>query len=219
MSVFSQWKYEIVNWLRNGEQALLNFILPALALVAATFATSENQASVVDLAIVGANAASAFTGLAIVMAFDRRYGVLKFYAVSPLRVKGFYIAKVVVALTISLLQCTALYILANILKLSTPPIYTSALLLLVCTPIWVALAFTFASTMSAETVLASANATFVLMAASAIPLMNLHNPVLYLNPVALGLEILHNNSFAVMYIMGCAVILALIARKTFRWLD
>jgi ABC-2 type transport system permease protein len=218
MMIISQWKFEVVNWLRNGEQALLNFILPVMTLGVAHFAPVENKEVVVHLAIVGANVASAFTGLTIVMAFDKRYGVLKFYAASPLGLRGFYFAKVSVALTISLIQSAGLCIISKALGLPVPNVVSLLSLLVVATPFWVALAFIFASRLSAETVLASANALFVLLAASSVPMLSLKN-IAIVNPVSAGLLVLDQSWFAILAFATGALFAMFVAKETFRWLD
>ncbi|MGW6936772.1 ABC transporter permease [Lentzea sp. NPDC054927] len=104
--------------LRNGEQILLTVIIPLALLVALSLMSvipmpeprvGSATARIFALAIIS----SAFTGQAIALGFDRRYGVLKRLSASALprwllvagRVCG---ALVVVALQIAMLAVTAL---------------------------------------------------------------------------------------------------------------
>jgi ABC-2 type transport system permease protein len=218
VTIISQWRFELTNWIKNGEQALLNFILPVLALAVAHYLPAENQTTVVNLAFVAANVASAFTGLAIVMAFDRRYGVLKLYAVSPLGLKGFFLAKVLVALTISTVQSIGIYLIASLIELPLPNALYVVVMLCVATPLWVSLAFIFASNLTAEAVLASANAVFVILAASSVPLLEL-GEISVLNPVSAGLSLLSGNMTPIVVLVTVAIVNIFFARRTFRWLD
>ncbi|MDX8036141.1 ABC transporter permease [Lentzea sp. BCCO 10_0856] len=104
--------------LRNGEQILLTVIIPLALLIALSVMSvipmpeprvGSATARIFALAIIS----SAFTGQAIALGFDRRYGVLKRLSASALprwllvagRVCG---ALVVVALQIAMLAVTAL---------------------------------------------------------------------------------------------------------------
>ncbi|MGW6449939.1 ABC transporter permease [Lentzea sp. NPDC055074] len=106
--------------LRNGEQILLTVIIPLALLIALSLMSvipmpeprvGSATARIFALAIIS----SAFTGQAIALGFDRRYGVLKRLSASALprwllvagRVCG---ALVVVALQIVLLAVTALFL-------------------------------------------------------------------------------------------------------------
>ena len=218
MIIVAQWKFEISSWLRNGEQALLNFVVPAITLAFSYFQSTSLQNTVIELTFITANAASAFTGLSIVMAFDRRYGILKFYATSPLGLRDFYVAKVLVALTISLIQSFAIYAIARLLQLSTPPLYLTLLTLALLTPFWVALAFLFASALSAENVLAAANGLFVLLVVTAIPL-KISTVFSFINPMSWGVDLLNAQYFTLFIISVATCTAVFFAKRAFRWID
>ncbi|ACU38984.1 ABC-2 type transporter [Actinosynnema mirum DSM 43827] len=87
--LLAQARTETVLTLRNGEQLLLTLIIPLGLLVALTLATvlpvpeprvASAAARVFALAVIS----SAFTGQAIALGFDRRYGVLKRLAATAL---------------------------------------------------------------------------------------------------------------------------------------
>ncbi|NCD19020.1 MAG: ABC transporter permease, partial [Actinobacteria bacterium] len=87
-SALAQGRWELRTIMRNGEQLLVSFGLPALALVAlhrGIFALPE-PADALGLAGVLAMAvlSSSFTSQAIALGFDRRWGVLRMLSTTPL---------------------------------------------------------------------------------------------------------------------------------------
>ena len=81
MCIRDRGKIEAKLMLRHGEQLLVNVIIPAAILLAAHFAPilGDNTTFDVLVPMVFAVAATGagFTGQAIAVAFDRRYGALK----------------------------------------------------------------------------------------------------------------------------------------------
>ena len=167
--VLAQARFETGTLLRNGEQLLVALVLPALALVALALSHSPSlgQGRRIDLAVPGVLAlaviSTAFTGQAISTAFDRRYGVLRLLGVSPLGRHGLLIAKALAVLTIELMQCVVIGALG--LALGWHPqwtgLFAAALLILVGSWAFVALALLLAGTLRAEGVLALANLIWV----------------------------------------------------------
>ena len=167
--VLAQARFETGTLLRNGEQLLVAVVLPAMALVglALSHSPSLGQGRRVDLAVPGVLAlaviSSAFTGQAISTAFDRRYGVLRLLGVSPLGRNGLLLAKALAVLTIELVQGIAISSIG--LSLGWHPHWTgllaAALLTLVGTWTFVALALLLAGTLRAEGVLALANLIWI----------------------------------------------------------
>jgi len=167
--VLAQARFETGTLLRNGEQLLVAVVLPAMALVglALSHSPSLGQGRRLDLAVPGVLAlaviSSAFTGQAISAAFDRRYGVLRLLGVSPLGRNGLLLAKALAVLTIELLQFVVIGGLG--LALGWHPQWTGllagALLTLVGTWTFVALALLLAGTLRAEGVLALANLIWI----------------------------------------------------------
>jgi len=80
---------EILLTLRNGEQILLTLLIPLAALIGLTLMTvisipEPRIDSVAPRVFALAVMSSAFTGQAIALGFDRRYGVLKRLAATAL---------------------------------------------------------------------------------------------------------------------------------------
>ena len=106
---------------------------------------------------------TAFTGQAISTAFDRRYGVLRLLGVSPLGRSGLLTAKALAVLSVEVLQ----FILIGGLALAFGwhpkwiALLPAALLTLLGTWAFVALALLLAGTMRAEGVLALANLIWI----------------------------------------------------------
>jgi ABC-2 type transport system permease protein len=167
--VLAQTRFETGTLLRNGEQLLVALILPAMALVglAASGSPSLGSGRRVDLAVPGVLAlaviSTAFTGQAIATAFDRRYGVLRLLGVSPLGRGGLLAAKALAVLTIECLQAVVIGALGLALGWHPQPLglFAGALLALVGTWTFVALALLLAGTLRAEGVLALANLIWI----------------------------------------------------------
>ncbi|MEU8472914.1 ABC transporter permease [Streptomyces sp. NPDC029006] len=156
--------------LRNGEQLLLTVVIPALLLV--LFST-------VDIVDTGAGEAvaflapgilalavmsTAFTGQAIGTGFERRYGVLKRLASSPLPRWGLMTAKTLSVLFTEVLQVILLTAIALALGWSphgNP--FAVFLLLLLGTAAFSGLGLLMAGTLKAEATLAAANLVFLLL--------------------------------------------------------
>jgi ABC-2 type transport system permease protein len=114
----AQVRFEAITLLRNGEQLLVSLILPTMAMLALTFSPFPDlgDGSRIDVVAPGvlalAVASTAFTGQAISTAFDRRYGVLRMYGVSPLGRSGLLLGKAGAVLLVLLVQCVVLGALA-----------------------------------------------------------------------------------------------------------
>ena len=169
--VLAQARFETGNLMRNGEQLLVAIILPAMALVGLALSSSPSlgPGRRIDLAVPGVLALSvistAFTGQAISTGFDRRYGVLRLLGVSPLGRGGLLIAKALAVLTIEVLQ--GLVIGGLGVALGWHPqwmgLFAGALMTLVGSWTFVALALLLAGALRAEGVLALANLIWILL--------------------------------------------------------
>jgi ABC-2 type transport system permease protein len=169
--VLAQARFEATTLLRNGEQLLVAIVLPAMALIGLALSSTPSLGAGrrVDVAVPGVLAlaviSTAFTGQAISTAFDRRYGVLRLLGVSPLGRSGLLVAKALAVLTIELLQFIVIGGLG--LALGWHPhwlgLFPAALLALVGTWTFVALALLLAGTLRAEGVLALANLIWILL--------------------------------------------------------
>jgi ABC-2 type transport system permease protein len=172
----AQARFDARVMLRNGEQLLLTLVLPALLLVATSrFAvpglTSSPTGRRIDLVAPGVLAlavmSAAFTGQAIATGFDRRHGVLRMLATTPLGRGGLLAGRTLAVLVVEAVQVAVLGAIA--LALGWRPHWSGlawALLLVAGgTAAFVALGLLLAGTLRAEAVLAGANLAWVLLLA------------------------------------------------------
>ncbi|WP_370411701.1 ABC transporter permease [Streptomyces fradiae] len=156
--------------LRNGEQLLLTVIIPSLLLV--LFSTVDivetGAGKAVDFLAPGVLAlavmSTAFTGQAIATGFERRYGVLKRLAASPLPRWALMTAKTLAVLVTEVLQVALLTVIALALGWSPQGDPLSVFVLLVLgTAAFSGLGLLMAGTLKAEATLAAANLVFLLL--------------------------------------------------------
>ncbi|MFJ3756042.1 ABC transporter permease [Streptomyces sp. NPDC090080] len=156
--------------LRNGEQLLLTVVIPTLLLVlfSSVDIVDTGSGRSVDFLAPGVLAlavmSTAFTGQAIATGFERRYGVLKRLASSPLPRWGLMAAKTASVLVTEVLQVILLAAIALALGWSPHGDPLSVLLLLVLgTAAFSGLGLLMAGTLKAEATLAAANLVFLLL--------------------------------------------------------
>ena len=166
----AQAAFELRLLLRNGEQLLLTIIIPVLLLVglAAVPVVDLGKGTAVDVLVPGVIALSvmstAFTSLAVATGFERRYGVLKRLAVSPLPRGGLLAAKVITVLVLELVQVVLVGGLGWALGWRPQGSQVAALVLVLAgTAAFAALALLMAGTLPAEATLAAANLVYVLL--------------------------------------------------------
>ncbi|GAA1164841.1 ABC transporter permease [Streptomyces hebeiensis] len=166
----AQTAFETKLLLRNGEQLLLTVIIPSLLLV--LFSTVDvvdtGSGEAVDFLAPGVLAlavmSTAFTGQAIATGFERRYGVLKRLAASPLPRWALMTAKTLSVLVTEVLQVVLLTVIALGLGWSPGGNPLAVLLLLVLgTAAFSGLGLLMAGTLRAEATLAAANLVFLLL--------------------------------------------------------
>ncbi|MFJ3796158.1 ABC transporter permease [Streptomyces sp. NPDC090088] len=156
--------------LRNGEQLLLTVVIPTLLLVlfSSVDVVDTGAGKSVDFLAPGILAlavmSTAFTGQAIATGFERRYGVLKRLASSPLPRWGLMAAKTASVLVTEILQVILLTVIAFALGWSPHGNPLAVLLLLVLgTAAFSGLGLLMAGTLKAEATLAAANLVFLLL--------------------------------------------------------
>ncbi|MFI0514146.1 ABC transporter permease [Streptomyces sp. WSLK1-5] len=156
--------------LRNGEQLLLTVVIPALVLVlfSSVDIIDTGEGKAVDFLTPGVLAlavmSTAFTGQAIATGFERRYGVLKRLASSPLPRWGLMTAKTASVLVTEILQVILLTVIALTLGWSPQGNPFAVLLLMVLgTAAFSGLGLLMAGTLKAEATLAAANLVFLLL--------------------------------------------------------
>lgn len=169
--VFAQAAFETRAVLRNGEQLLLTLVLPVLALVvlSRTDVVRLDAADRIGVVAPGALAlavvSTAFTSQAIATGFDRRSGVLRLLATTPLGRSGLLAGKVLAVLAVEVVQVVVLGAVAVALGWRPTGIVPALCLLALGTAAFVCLALLIAGTLRAEAVLAVANLVWVLLLA------------------------------------------------------
>ncbi|MHC5904262.1 ABC transporter permease [Streptomyces sp. S6] len=156
--------------LRNGEQLLLTVIIPTLLLVlfSSVDIIDTGKGKSVDFLTPGILALSvmstAFTGQAIATGFERRYGVLKRLASSPLPRWALMTAKTASVLVTEVLQVILVTAIAFALGWHPHGDPLSVFLLLILgTAAFSGLGLLMAGTLKAEATLAAANLVFLLL--------------------------------------------------------
>lgn len=157
--------------LRNGEQLLLTMILPVLLLVGVTrtdvidLGTDDRIAVAAPGALALAVLSTAFTSQAIATGFDRRWGVLRLLATTPLGPDGLLAGKALAVLAVEGLQVLLLGGVAAALGWRPTGLAAAAVVLVLGTSAFVSLALVVAGTLRTEAVLAVANLLWALLAA------------------------------------------------------
>jgi ABC-2 type transport system permease protein len=171
--ITAQAGYELRTLLRNGEQLLLTLIIPVvlLGLFGGTSLLDLGPGPRVDYLAPGVLAlaimSTAFTGQAIGTGFERRYGVLKRLAATPLPRSGLIAAKTLTVLAVEALQ--AVLIGAVALAMGWHPHgdpFSVLALILLGTAAFSGFGLLMAGTLRAEATLAAANLVYVLLLAT-----------------------------------------------------
>ncbi|QZN84401.1 ABC transporter permease [Cellulomonas sp. C5510] len=238
--VLAQARFEALAVLRNGEQLLVTLVIPVVALVAlgrSSFVELDTggaeRLDVVTPGVLGlAVMAGSLTSQAIATAFDRRNGVLRLLATTPLGRGGLLAGKALAVLAVAALQ--VLVVGATALALGWRPepagLVPAALALLLGVAAFTALALLLAGTLRAEAVLAVANLLLVVLAVVGgvvLPVAELPAGwaavARWLPPGALGEALrtaLVDGGFPaapLAALAGWAVLLAAAVRRWFRW--
>ncbi|MGX7828693.1 ABC transporter permease [Actinokineospora sp. 24-640] len=160
--------------LRNGEQVLLTLLIPLALLVGLTLVpVIELPAPRVDAitprVLALAVLSSAFTGQAIALGFDRRYGVLKRLAATALPRWLLVLGRVVAGLVVVAVQAVVVSVVALLLGWSPSGLLWMVALLALGTLCFGALGVLLGGALKAEVVLALANVVwFVLLLAGGV---------------------------------------------------
>lgn len=164
-----QARFEAESLLRNGEQLLVAFVLPALAMIGLTAVSTPDLgapriAVIVPGVLALAVVSTALTSQAIATAFDRRNGVLRLLGTTPLGRDGLLGGKALATLFVLVIQILALSVLGLVLGWRPPVAGLLPALVTVAlgSATFVALALVVAGRLRAEAVLAVANLLWVL---------------------------------------------------------
>ena len=160
----AQFGLELRLLLRNGEQLLLTMFIPITLLVGLTLlplgSFGPNRAATFVPAIMAlAVISTAFTGQAIAVAFDRRYGALKRLGATALPVWGIIAGKSLAVVAVVFLQSILFGAIGFALGWRPPPasLALGAVIIALGTAVFAALGLLLGGTLRAEIVLAIAN--------------------------------------------------------------
>lgn len=171
----AQGMWEVRALLRNGEQLMVTFLMPVLALVVLIqFKSFDIGTPRTAIALAGCIAmgviAASFTSQSIMIAFDRRWGVLRMLSTTPLGPRGLLWGKVIAVAVLLALQLALLLIVAIVFGAWQPTgvltLMSAVVLIALGALTFVACGMALGGTMRAEAVLAIANIAFVLMVAA-----------------------------------------------------
>src|SRR5690625_871081 len=162
--IAAQGWFEVTAILSNGEQILLNVIMPLMAVIILAktnlIATQDNGLEKLDLALVAgislAVMSSAFTSVAIATGFDRRAGFLRYLGTTPLRRGGLLAGKALAVVLLVIIQVVMLVVTALLVgwKFDLLGLAVALVPLLLATCTFAAWALLLAGTLRAEAVLA-----------------------------------------------------------------
>jgi len=160
----AQYGLELKLLLRNGEQLLLTLFIPITLLVGLTLLPlgsfgSNRAATFVPAIMALAVISTAFTGQAIAVAFDRRYGALKRLGATALPVWGIIAGKSLAVVTVVFLQAIILGAIGFALgwRPAAAGLALGAVIIALGTAGFAALGLLLGGTLKAEVVLAIAN--------------------------------------------------------------
>ncbi|HEY0186309.1 MAG TPA: ABC transporter permease [Cellulomonas sp.] len=172
--VLAQAGFEARAVLRNGEQLLVTLIIPVVVLIGLGRTTlvdvTAGDAARIDVVTPGvlglAVLAGSMTSQAIATAFDRRNGVLRLLATTPLGRGGLLAGKALAVLAVAALQVVVVGGVGLLAGWRPAPagLLPAALALLLGAAACTALALLLAGTLRAEAVLAVANLLLVVLA-------------------------------------------------------
>jgi ABC-2 type transport system permease protein len=176
--LLAQTRTEAALALRNGEQVLLTLLIPLALLVGLTLLKivplpEPRVDSVTPRVFALAVMSSAFTGQAIALGFDRRYGVLKRLAATAIPRWLLVAGRLLAALTVVAVQIVVLGVVAALLgwQPAASGIVWAIVLVLLGTLAFGVLGVLLGGALRAEIVLAVANIVwFVLLLAGGIAL-------------------------------------------------
>ncbi|QGU04653.1 ABC transporter permease [Corynebacterium comes] len=167
--VAAQGRMETVLFLRHGEQQLLSVIIPlAMLLITARLPLLGEDTTIQEtlpMVLAIATTSSGFTGQAIALAFDRRYGALKRTGASGVPASTIISGKVIAVAVMAGLQTLLLGVSALLLGWRAEPlgVLLGVVVLFVGVAAFTALGLLMGGTLSSELVLALANLIWVVL--------------------------------------------------------
>ncbi|MFB7874944.1 MULTISPECIES: ABC transporter permease [unclassified Nocardia] len=166
----AQTALELKLLLRNGEQLLLTMFIPITLLVGLTLLPfgdlgEHRVEKIVPMVMMTAVMSTAFTGQAIAVGFDRRYGALKRLGATPLPRWGVIAGKCAAVLIVVVLQAILLGAIGMALgwRPGFGGLALGALVIALGTATFAAMGLLLGGTLKAEVVLALANILWFIM--------------------------------------------------------
>ncbi|RMI30422.1 multidrug ABC transporter permease [Nocardia stercoris] len=174
----AQTRMELILLLRNGEQLLLTMFIPITLLIGLTLlplgsslGSHHKVDRIVPAVMMVAIMSTAFTGQAIAVGFDRRYGALKRLGATALPRWGIVGGKCAAVLIVVVLQSLLLGTIGLALGWRPSPVglLAGAVVIALGTATFAAMGLLLGGTLKAEIVLALANILwFVMLGASSL---------------------------------------------------
>ncbi|MFC9437414.1 ABC transporter permease [Nocardia sp. NPDC057030] len=168
--MLAQTRLELILLLRNGEQLLLTMFIPITLLVGLSLLPfgdlgDDRVDKIVPAVMMVAVMSTAFTGQAIAVGFDRRYGALKRLGATPLPRWGIIAGKSAAVLIVVVLQAVLLGAIGFALGWRPEPagLALGALVIALGTATFAAMGLLLGGTLKAEIVLALANILWFVM--------------------------------------------------------
>ncbi|GGK93121.1 ABC transporter permease [Nocardia jinanensis] len=166
----AQTRLDLVLLLRNGEQLLLTMFIPITLLIGLALLPFGDMGpdkidKIVPAVMMVAVMSTAFTGQAIAIGFDRRYGALKRLGATPLPRWGIVAGKSGAVLLVVILQAVLLGLIGVALGWRPTPLglLLGAVLIALGTATFAAMGLLLGGTLKAEVVLALANILWFVM--------------------------------------------------------
>ncbi|MET7768903.1 ABC transporter permease [Nocardia sp. NPDC005366] len=166
----AQTRIELILLLRNGEQLLLTMFIPITLLVGLTLLPfgglgDDRVDKIVPAVMMVAVMSTAFTGQAIAVGFDRRYGALKRLGATALPRWGVIAGKSAAVLIVVVLQAIVLGLIGVALgwRPEATGLLLGALVIALGTFTFATMGLLLGGTMKAEVVLALANVLWFVM--------------------------------------------------------
>ncbi len=168
--LFAQTRLELKLLLRNGEQLLLTMFIPITLLIGLTLLPfgalgDDRVAQVVPAVMMVAIMSTAFTGQAIAVGFDRRYGALKRLGATPLPRWGIIGGKSAAVVIVVILQSILLGSIGVGLgwRPTATGLLLGAVIIALGTVTFASMGLLLGGTLRAEIVLALANIAWFVM--------------------------------------------------------
>lgn len=185
--VLAQARFEAAGLLKHGEQLIVSMVLPLMALVGLALVpypdlagdrfTGTDRIDVLAPGVVAlAVMSTAFTGQAILLAFERRWGVLRLLGTTPLGRGGLLTAKALSVLVVLVAQLVVIGVVAAVLgwRPDLMGVLPALLAVVLGAFTFAALAACVGGALRAEATLAVANLVWVLLAAGGGVLLAAH---------------------------------------------